>query len=373
MSKTKLALKRLTASDLTLFEWQFRHINAGNQKAINLNRDVFIDQLYPALPDAAAELEGRVPLDLWIYGPGSKSPINLQRKIVKFGTYKNWRLNGEFIHNPEDDVERFNQLAPGDFALFEFDGTIVPSSARMLLVSANYPEDIELHQAFESIINDQRMISVSAAQLAEMFDDISLSLDHAALNFVTDEALEDAAQGGVEGMERLWDRIAQTRLSPDALEKARRNAEGVGQNGEQLINDHFSRLKGQSQIAAFEWVSQKNAVAPYDFTLTEIEEKIVIDVKSTTGDFQRKFHVSMNELLQMANGEERYDLYRIYELNSNGAKLRVARNLKSFACSVLNAIRSLPPEVTPDGFSVNPACLQFEEEATIEVFESEEE
>ena len=43
----KLALKRLTASDLTLFEWHFNYRNAGNQKAINLNADVFKDQLYP--------------------------------------------------------------------------------------------------------------------------------------------------------------------------------------------------------------------------------------------------------------------------------------------------------------------------------------
>ena len=45
----KLALKRLTASDLTFFEWQFKNRNAGNQKAINLNADVFSNQLYPAL------------------------------------------------------------------------------------------------------------------------------------------------------------------------------------------------------------------------------------------------------------------------------------------------------------------------------------
>ena len=38
----KLALKRLTASDLTFFEWHYRSRNAGNQKAINLNTDVFI-------------------------------------------------------------------------------------------------------------------------------------------------------------------------------------------------------------------------------------------------------------------------------------------------------------------------------------------
>ena len=37
----KLAVKRLTASDLTFFVWHFRNQPAGNQKAINLNADVF--------------------------------------------------------------------------------------------------------------------------------------------------------------------------------------------------------------------------------------------------------------------------------------------------------------------------------------------
>ena len=44
----RIAIKRLTASDCTLFEAVFRSIDAGNQKSINLNADVLIDRLYPA-------------------------------------------------------------------------------------------------------------------------------------------------------------------------------------------------------------------------------------------------------------------------------------------------------------------------------------
>src|SRR5690242_266915 len=97
----RLAAKRLTASDLTLFEWQFRNRNAGNQKSINLNADIFINQLFPSLPDASVDTNGRVPLDLYIYGPGHAGVHNLQRKILKGSAYKNWRLDGEFITNPE--------------------------------------------------------------------------------------------------------------------------------------------------------------------------------------------------------------------------------------------------------------------------------
>lgn len=99
----KLAAKRLTASDLTLFEWHYKNKNAGNQKAINLNANVFVDELFPVLPEIADRQDGRIPLDLQIYGPGHKELHNLQRKIIKIGSYKNWRLNGEFIHNPIDE------------------------------------------------------------------------------------------------------------------------------------------------------------------------------------------------------------------------------------------------------------------------------
>ena len=114
----KLALKRLTASDLTFFEWQFKNRNAGNQKAINLNADVFSNQLYPALEAIARDRQDKLGVDLWIVGPAAAEPVNLQRKIIKGASYKNWRLDGEFVHNPYDMPERFNMLEAGDIALF---------------------------------------------------------------------------------------------------------------------------------------------------------------------------------------------------------------------------------------------------------------
>ncbi|MEM0941187.1 MAG: hypothetical protein AAGI25_15585 [Bacteroidota bacterium] len=111
----KLALKRLTGSDLTLFEWQFRTINKGNQKSINLNANIFVEKLYPLLPQLADEKDGRIPIDLSIYGPGLNRLDNLQRKIIKGETYKNWRLNGEFIYNRPETPDRYNILKEGDF------------------------------------------------------------------------------------------------------------------------------------------------------------------------------------------------------------------------------------------------------------------
>jgi hypothetical protein len=150
---SRFAVKRLTASDLTFFEYQFRTRDVGNQKAINLNADVFIDQLYPVLPDYAVEIAGRVPIDLSIYGPDGAPLHDLQRKIVKFGTYKNWRLDGEFVYNPDDSPERYNSLAPGDVAVMAFTGDVVkPDAATLVLLSQAAPADTALFKGFDDFL-----------------------------------------------------------------------------------------------------------------------------------------------------------------------------------------------------------------------------
>ena len=138
---SKLGLKRLTASDLTFFEWHFRHRNAGNQKAINLNADVFRDQLYPSVDVIARDRQNKLGVDLWIAGPGAAKPVNLQRKIIKGPTYKNWRLDGEFIYNPADEPDRFNILVPGDIALFGFEGELAPNTVTLVLVANTAEQD----------------------------------------------------------------------------------------------------------------------------------------------------------------------------------------------------------------------------------------
>src|SRR5215213_8433999 len=125
----RFALKRLTLSDLTFFSSHFREHPAVRQKAINLNANVFIDAVYPALTDTEQGRAGRIPLDLSIYGPGLAGELNVQRKIVKGAGYKNWRLNGELVDDPERP-DRFNQLSPGDLVIFEFIGDLYPVAAK---------------------------------------------------------------------------------------------------------------------------------------------------------------------------------------------------------------------------------------------------
>ncbi len=126
----KFAVKRLRRSDLTFFEYQFRRQNAGNQKSINLNRDVFIDVLFPSAPGIAtkngtAGEPAPFHLRLTIYGPGlRRTPQLVTRSVLpKTRPQKNWRLNGEFVRDPDDDPARYHNLQPDDVAVLALKGT----------------------------------------------------------------------------------------------------------------------------------------------------------------------------------------------------------------------------------------------------------
>lgn len=140
----KFAIKRLTRSDLTFFESKFRTIRAGNQKAINLNRDVFEKALFPAAAVAAQDVDFKLPVTVDIFGPDGAPQYRLARHITKGTTYKNWRLNGAFVPDPDDQPQRFDGMAEGDIAVLGFEGEPVPSRVALILVTPS-GADASLH------------------------------------------------------------------------------------------------------------------------------------------------------------------------------------------------------------------------------------
>lgn len=369
----KLAIKKLTASDLTFFEWHFRHRNAGNQKAINLNRDVFIDKLYPDLPAIARRKGPRFPIELSIYGPGLANEYNRQRKIVKGNSYKNWRLDGEVIYDPEDEPGRFSRLEPGDLAVFQFVGDEKPQSARMVLVAATLPEDCSLHEALTQHMSGRSMVAVSSSELSSIIKVSSVSDAHPIHELVLDADLEDAAFEGIHGIQKLARRPSGRQISRDQLQHARQNAEEIGQQGEDLVNAYLSALKEEGKIRDFEWVSTTNAVSPYDFRVdTGKPPGVLIEVKSTDGDFDRIIHISFNELRKMAEGPEQYDIYRVYNITGDSAKLRVARDVGKYARTILDSLKNLPNGVSVDSISVAPSVFAFDAAETLRQSDGEE-
>ncbi len=357
--KKRLCVKRLTASDLTFFKWHFLNKNAGNQKAINLNADVFINTLYPELPDLAEDMSGHIPLDLTIFGPGHSKAYNLQRKIRKIVSYKNWRLNGEFVENPEGDLERFNILVPGDLAIMEFMGISYPNASNLFLISSISPEDTNLHQGLKKWLDNRKMASVDIPDLQQMVLNSSIDRAHPVNDlfseFNTD--LEDAALGSFEGIKRFKQKRPGRNISQEQFRKVRESAESVGRHGEEYLDLYFAWLVQKGELKQYKWISDINAISPFDFEI--VNNKDIIDAKSTSGDFNRTIHVSCGELHTMAESESRYDIYRIFELSEKGAKLRIASDLKSFAQSVITNLQNLPQGVEIDSISVHPESLKF--------------
>jgi hypothetical protein len=353
----RIAVKRLTASDLTLFEWHFRNANAGNQKSINLNADIFIEHMFPSLPEVAETKNWRIPIDLSVYGPGHAGLYNLQRKIMKGSAYKNWRLDGEYITDPHSEPDRFRVLAPGDFAVLDFAGSVVPDSLKMLLVARNLQVDRPVYDRLLSLMGDRKMIVLPLAQLQAIAEEVDDD-EHPVHQLTLYGDLEDAAKGGARGRAALGRRPIARKVGRDELKRAREAGEQVGRTGEELVFAHLIGLKANRKIEDVTWVADVNAVAPYDFLviLTDGRE-VALDVKSTTGEFDRPIHISSNELAEMST--RRYDLYRVFEITENAAKLRVAEDVGDFAPPIREQFSSLPEGVEVDSISVEPRKLQF--------------
>src|SRR5258708_2493077 len=371
----KLAIKRLTASDLTFFEWQFRS-SVSKQKAINLNADVFVERLYPGLSDPSSPR--RLPVDIFIYGPGLEGEYNLQRKILKPTGAKNWRLDGEIVRNPDDSSQRFNSLEANDFVVFDFSEGMFPVSLNMVFIANTVSEDRNIHNSLDQFLGANEMLALSPSELEAVVSRAAPVKEHPIYRLTLDTDsldpdLEDVVMGGSRGKKKLLSRSSSRKISREDLQKAKENADRIGRRGEEYVNDYLAKLQEKGKIQSFEWVSDDNSISPYDFHVHDGTSEIVIDVKSTQGEFERELHVSLNELQRMASGFEKYSILRVFEIKEHTARLSIAEDVKSFARSILEALEHLPAGVSSDSVSFAPTLLPFGTAVTIELPELIEE
>lgn len=366
----RIAIKRLTASDCTLFEAVFRRIDAGNQKSINLNADILTGRLYPDLASIAARSDNEIAIAVTIHGPGAKGPHKVARKIVKGSTYKNWRLNGEFIPGPPDDPSRYDDLGPGDLAVMLFRGEAGPRSMDLIIVSRSDAADLAAHNALSDLFGNRSMIAVTSGQIRDVLDVNHVPDSHPARLATTDpamdSALEDAAQGGLSGINRILRNRTGRTVSSNELAKAKAAAEIIGHDGEGLVNGHLIKLMATGRISTVNWVSSRNAVAPYDFELSYEEgERTLIDVKTTSGPFDNPIHLSLAEIIEAA-GPTLYRIYRVYDLSEDGGKLRVSRGIGHLARNIKKIHEEhLPSGFRVDSFSVAASALEWGPEKII--------
>jgi hypothetical protein len=366
----RIAIKRLSLSDLTFFEALFRRLGVGNQKSINLNADVFTGQLYPALAGNGSAETVDIPLSVTALGPGMAGPYRFPRSVTKGPAYKNWRLNGAAVPDPEGEPDRFGRLTEGDIAVMEFKGEPVPSELTLILLSA--VDDAALHGALLTAVPDRRrsMVRVERADLADLADRGDAAEDHPIRSILIDPTLEsdleEAALGSASGMKRLQRRRGRPITAQD-LARARANAERVGREGEALAFVHLDLQRKAGRLREVVWTSQANAQAPWDFEVTTAAgETIRIDAKSTEGSFGQRIHISAGELDTAAHDGVRYDIMRLYDMDQDRARVRVAADIGVFARRVVDGL-SLPPGVEPDGFSIDPTQIpSWTAEETVE-------
>ncbi|WP_426281237.1 hypothetical protein [Lysobacter soli] len=358
----KIALKRLTHSDLSLFRWYFEQFPSSKQKAFNLDAKVLVSELYPRLAEPTDVPKPRFPIDLYLLGPGLAPAHNLARKILK--QEKNWRLNGELIGGPDEAPNRYDSLRPEDYAIMEFSGDLVPDTLRVQLIAAAVPEDAGLYRELSARYRDGSMWRLTEADIAAVIDATVPSADHAIRDWTEGGAIEDAVQGGASGLRRLANRRHRQGISPEDFQRARRGYEQTGIAGEEALNSYLQGQVEAGLLDTYQWTSSINAVAPFDFTLHTLDGQIRrIDAKSTTGDFNNAIHMSLGELAQAVEGEDEYDIYRLFGITASGsAKLRIASNVGPALRQTLEAVRVMPAGVTVDSVSILPSTLNFSQE-----------
>jgi hypothetical protein len=255
----------------------------------------------------------------------------------------------------------------------EFTGVATPSALKLVLISIHAPADQALHAWFSNFLGERKIVSLSNDDLDRAVAESAAGQDHPIRFLTLNAELEDLALGGSQGRRRLFAHAATRQVNKDEVAKARKTADETGRTGEELVNAHLGRLVEAGILSSFEWTSQTNAVAPYDFKLLTVAgELVLMDVKSTVGEFARPLHFSFNEILQIANGKERYEIYRVYEASMATAKLRVCKDARGMGTAVFGSLSDLPNGVTADGFSVSANLLDFGAETVIEAGDDDE-
>ena len=149
------------------------------------------------------------------------------------------------------------------------------------------------------------------------------------------------------------------RLSQEEREAIGQEAKEAGELGEKLVNTYFNKLRREQKILTHEWTSKNNPTSPYDFRVTDNSGiTSLLDVKSTKKEFARAMSISNRQIDTMAQNIERYDLYRVYELDEKGGKLRIVEGMRNFAQSILDITDNLPTGIRIESFFVEPKQIK---------------
>ena len=352
------AVKRLSNSDLGFFKFLYEdRLSGSNQKSINLNASPFRTSMYPGLR------EGReYPIDLRIAGPRGHFEQRLRRKIVRSDNSKNWRLDGEFVHDPEELPDRYHALRDGDFAVMRFDGEAVPEAVRLLLVGAQ--DSLATHASIRQWLGlserDNSMTQLTAGQVDELAAMFSSPWD--VRSFLMDEAVieELETNGGFRTTATNIPRDLGSRAAsrPKVSRPKASDVQGdmaeVGWKGEELVDSYLTRQRASGAIQDFSWVSLSDAYAPFDFRIIELDGSAVkLEVKTTRCDFEQPLYLSSAEASELLESGDHYRVLRVYHLEPSGASARYVTGLAQPVAQAVQASSSLPTGIAVRGYAID--------------------
>lgn len=360
MSGTKIAIKVLSQSDLSFFK---AHQQRSNQKAIQLDGEVFVECFYPGL---RGSLEQRVLL-LTLMGPGGRAPPLLTRVALRCRGSEDWLIKGELVRDPEEEPGRYGGLMEGDFAIMAFEGHARPESVMLVLVSAT--EDSVLHATLAErleLTGKHGMRKVSQAVIAQLRADTLDAYpngEHPLEPLICPDTVEDALFGtGAPAPTDARRFGQQASFSPEALRRQLLAAEQIGQQGEELFGAWLTSTGHEE--GDFTWISETHTRSAYDLEVHRARwldgtPKVFVDVKTTRGPFEREIHMSIAEL-RFAAETEGYRIARLYKLDGETPKLRMLTGVQAVAARILGRLESLPEGVTVDSLQIDPRLFEVE-------------
>lgn len=364
----RIAIKVLTSSDLTFFDTFYKRSNVTNQKAINLNADVFSKLFYPDYAERSQGKNVERAVSVTVYGPRPGRPYRFARSVAKGTKYKNWRLNGAAVPNPEGDEKRFDHLVAGDVAVIDFQGDAAPESIRIVIVSSQDDPVLLARLKKETPGGKKTMVATTRSRLSQLSSESGVAPDHPIWALLEDsefdELLEQAHLGVEPAIRRLKERTGR-RVTKEDLKAASDRAERVGDDGEALAHQLLERMAQDSQISGLIWASAEDAAASWDFEVSSPSPQR-FDAKSTTRKFETPFHLSAAETIAAASDEIPYRIIRVYGLTEDGAFARISDDINGLASQILKRMENLPKGVQPEGFVIDPLALTWGAEIRIE-------
>lgn len=379
----KFAIRRIQLSETTFFQPLLEQVQrnaraagmkkGSAQKAINLDRRVFVDSFYPALPDREFDV------NLTVSGPDDNRVLATVRPISKprareESDSKNWRLHGSTIRNPLADPYRYDGIQPGDFLLMEFvdDADGNPGAVTMQILTRSFARANGLETDLDALFPGRwNMEAVSEGQMAALCARTrGLPVNPLALFDIEEEQLlEEALSGQEEAVQRVLRR--RRNISREELLRTQQTRDLTGQLGERLTALHLQAEQDGGRVGAFVHMAEINAVAPYDFDidLTAGGPRYV-DTKATSGRHELEFHMSGAELAFAAASDRPYEIYRVSQARNSEGELRVSSDMRELAQALVAVLGGLPEGVRSDSVSINPALLTWSEPVALQLPEA---